>query len=58
MPTYRIHWPDRPETLQADSLRLDEGIHQVLRSTALVMGRPREVVVRRVPRDVPVDELQ
>jgi hypothetical protein len=29
----------------------------VLRGTVLVMGRPREVVLRRVPRHVLVGEL-
>ena len=38
MPTYRL------KLLQADSVRV-EGIHTVLRGTAYVMGRPREVVV-------------
>lgn len=56
MPTYLIRWPDRPEIVQADSVRL-EGIHQVLRGTALVIGRPCEVVVRRVPTSVLVEEL-
>lgn len=56
MPTYLIRWPDRPETVEADSARR-EGIHQVLRGTALVIGQPREVVVRRVPHDVLVEQL-
>ncbi len=46
------HPPDGPaELLEADSARV-EGIHTVLRGTAHVMGRPREVVLRRVPRRV------
>ncbi len=55
MPTYRLTPPGQPyELLEADSARV-EGIHTVLRGTAYVMGRPREVVVRRVPRNVRVE---
>ena len=56
MPTYMICWPDRPETIEAESPTL-EGNHQVLRGTALVIGRPREAVLRRVPRHVFIEEI-
>ena len=55
MPTYRLTPPDQPsELLEADSARR-EGIHTVLRGTAYVIGRPREVVLRRVPASVLVE---
>ncbi len=55
MPVYRLTPPAGPtELLEADSVRV-EGIHVVLRGTAYVMGRPREVVLRRVPRTVLVE---
>ena len=55
MPTYRLTTPGQPdELLEADSARV-EGIHTVLRGTVRVMNRPREVVVRRVPRSVLVE---
>ena len=44
------------ELLEADSAHV-EGIHTVLRGTVLVMGRPREVVLRRAPLAVVVEEL-
>ena len=57
MPTCRLTTPGQPEELlDADSASVEE-IHTVLRGTAYVMGRPREVVVRRVPRDVIVAAL-
>ena len=57
MPTYRLTTPGQPdELLQADSIGV-EGICTVLRGTAYVMGRPREVVVRRVPRGVQVESV-
>lgn len=56
MPTYRLHWPDRPEIIEADSARR-EGIHTTLRGYVLVMGRPREVVLRRVPASVRVEAV-
>ena len=47
MPTYHLTAPDNTvELLQADSARR-EGIHTVLRGTAYVMGKPREVVLRK-----------
>jgi hypothetical protein len=58
MPVYRLTAPgQQPELLEADYVR-DEGRMVSLRGTALVMGRPREIVVRRVPRTVLVEELQ
>ncbi len=61
MPTYRLTAADNSvELLHADSARR-EGINTVLRGTAYVMGRPREVVVRRAPQNVcveVVDELE
>ncbi len=56
MPTYRPTASDSIELLEADSCRV-EGAHSVLRGTAYVMGRPREVVVRRVPRLVLVEQV-
>ena len=58
MPTYRLTTPGQPdELLQADSARR-EGIHTVLRDTAYVMGRPLEVVLRRLPRSVTVTVVE
>ena len=57
MPTFVIYWRDCAEQLEADSLRT-EGIHQVLRGVRLVIGRPREVVLRRVPREVLVEQVR
>ena len=55
LPTYRLTTPGQPdELLQANSARR-EGIYTVLRGTAYVMGRPREIVVRRVSADVIVE---
>lgn len=57
MPMYRLHHPDSPaELLEADSARR-EGIHTTLRGTVLVMGRPREIVLRRVPAAVRVEAV-
>lgn len=57
MPVYRLTAPGLPpELLVADYVR-DEGRMVSLRGTALVMGRPREIVVRRVTRKVLVEEL-
>lgn len=57
MPVYRLTAPGLPpELLVADYVR-DEGRMVSLRGTALVMGRPREIVVRRVTREVLVEEL-
>ncbi len=57
MPVYRLTPPTGPaELLEADSARV-EGIHAVLRGTAYVMGRPREVVLQRVPRSVLVEPV-
>ena len=55
MPIYRLMSVGQPdELLVADSARV-EGIHTVLRGTVHVMGRPREVVVRRAPASVLVE---
>jgi hypothetical protein len=57
VPTFRVTLPDQPpELLEADYLR-DEGPMKSLRGTALVMGRPREIVLRRVPSSVLVEQL-
>jgi hypothetical protein len=40
----------------ADTAR-PEGVHTTFRAMVLVMGRPREVVLRRVPRSVRADEV-
>jgi hypothetical protein len=57
VPTYRLTSPDGScELLEADYAR-DEGAFTTLYGTAIVIGRPREVVVRRAPRDVLVEEV-
>ena len=57
MPLYRLTVPGLPaEVLAADRLAR-EGQHSTLYGTALVIGRPREVVVRRCPPGVLVEEL-
>jgi hypothetical protein len=57
VPIYRLTSPGKqPELLEADYVR-DEGLMRSLRGTTLVMGRPREIVVRRVPREVLVEEV-
>ncbi len=57
LPTYRLTNPNgSAELLQADNDRV-EGIFTVLRGTAYVIGRPREVVVRRVPSNVRVERV-
>lgn len=58
MPTYRLMTNPNGSTelLQADNDRV-EGIFTVLRGTAYVIGRPREVVVRRVPSSVRVERV-
>ncbi|MBW3646822.1 MAG: hypothetical protein KY440_03465 [Actinobacteria bacterium] len=57
MPMYRLTPPGQPgELLEADTAR-SEGIHTVLRGVVLVMGKPREIVLRRVPADVLVEEV-
>jgi hypothetical protein len=56
-PTYRLPSPaGSTELVEAESCRA-EGAMTVLRGTAYVMGRPREVVVRRVPRHGLVEEV-
>ena len=58
MPLYRLSAPGLPvEVLAADRL-VREGQHATLYGTALVIGRPREVVVRRCAPDVLVEMLQ
>ena len=52
MPIYRLTPPG--ELVRADSAR-QEGIHLVLRGMTLVIGKPREVVIRRVPSSVRVE---
>ena len=57
MPLYRLSAPGLPvEVLAADRLA-HEGQHATLYGTALVIGRPREVVVRRCAPDVLVERL-
>jgi hypothetical protein len=57
VPTYRLTHPDgSTELLEADSARV-EGAHTTLYGTALVIGRPREVVVRRAPASVQVEPV-
>ena len=52
MPLYRLTPPG--ELVEADSVRR-EGIHLVLRGTKLIIGQPREVVLRRLPSSVTVE---
>lgn len=52
MPLYRLTPPG--ELVRADSA-CREGVHTALRGTVLVMGQPREVVLRRVPSSVAVE---
>lgn len=52
MPIYRL--TPAGELVEADSVR-DEGRTVALISTALVMNRPRDIVVRRVPSSVVVE---
>ena len=52
MPLYRITPPG--ETVEAEHVRREDA-HTVLTATTLVIGKPREVVVRRVPAGVMVE---
>ena len=53
----RLSAPGLPvEVLAADRVA-HEGQHATLHGTALVIGRPREVVVRRCAPDVLVEQL-
>ncbi len=52
MPLYRLTPPG--ELVEADSAGV-EGIHTVLRGTKIVIGQPRQVVLRRVPATVQVE---
>ena len=57
MPLYRLSAPGLPvEVLAADRVA-HEGQHATRYGTALVIGRPREVVVRRCAPDVLVEQL-
>lgn len=55
MPVYRLSAPGQPDELLTAETCRREGIHTVLRGTVLVMGKPREVVLRRVPSTVRVE---
>ena len=52
MPEYRITYrPDAdraPEVVDADDVTLEGESHLVFRRTQLVIGRPRQVVARRI----------
>lgn len=52
MPIYRLTPPG--ELVEADSLR-DEGRTVALIGSALVINRPRDIVVRRVPTNVIIE---
>lgn len=57
MPVFRVTAPgQQPELLEADTARV-EGGHTVLYGQAVVIGRIREVVVRRVPLGVEVERM-
>lgn len=46
--TYRPDTGQLPETVQADSVTVEGETHVVFRQTRLVIGLPREIVVRRI----------
>ncbi len=57
MPFYRLTPPTGPvDLLGADSARVEAST--VLRDTAYVMGRPREVVLRCRPSKVSVEQVE
>lgn len=53
-PYYRLSPPG--EIVEAERI-VREGAFVVLRGTTLVIGKPREIVIRRVPARVTVEEL-
>jgi hypothetical protein len=56
VPIYRVRWSgELPELPAAGSARWD-GIHTVLRGATLVIGIPREIVLRPMPRNVVVEQ--
>lgn len=63
MPTFRITYrPERalpPEEVEGDRVVVEGDRHVVVRRTVLVIGQPREVVVRRLSGDdvVSVDRV-
>lgn len=49
MPTYRVSYADgRLEHVEGDHVTVEGESHIVIRRTMLVIGKPREVVVRRI----------
>lgn len=46
--TYRPEVAQPAETVEADRVDVESGVHIVLRGTAIVVGQPREIVVRRL----------
>lgn len=54
MPMYRLTPPG--DLVEAEGIR-DEGRTVALIGTALVMNRPRDVVIRRVPSSVLIEEV-
>lgn len=54
MPVYRLTPPG--EYVEAERVDV-EGAFTVLRGSTLVIGRPRQVVVRRVPATVVVEDV-
>jgi hypothetical protein len=46
--TYRPDAQHEPEVVEADAVDVESGTHVVFRRTQLVIGRPREVVTRRI----------
>lgn len=49
MPTYRVTFTDgRTEDVAGDHVSVEGASHIVIRQTVLVIGQPRQVVVRRL----------
>lgn len=49
--TYRPEADQHPELLEADRVDVEGGAWLVFRRTVFVIGRAREVVIRRLPAD-------
>ena len=58
MPLFRLTAPGLPVEVLAAKRLARQGQHATLYGTALVIGRPREVVVRRCAPDVVVERLE
>ena len=58
MPLYRLTTPGLPDEILAAERLVVEGVHTTLYGTALVIGRPRELVVRRCLAHVRVEVVE